>query len=157
MDAIHAVVDILIYRLDTAGEDDLTVELLGVMDADQRLKLLDQSARLALCDEAGSLHGIHQQLQLRELEIPGDKLIDNGFTNMFRDDLHAIAIQLFKILIYGLAIRRHIIGLQSFNDLSNGKTVIFIRLLGHDLGKIQQFRFLMRTPGHTNTSMKNVI
>ena len=70
MELINVIVDALVHGLDPPGDQHLSLKLPGVVDADQRLQLFDEPAGLALRDEPGGLHRIHQQLQLRQLKLP---------------------------------------------------------------------------------------
>ena len=70
VELVDVVVDALVHGLDPPGDEYLPLQLPGVVDADQRLQLFDETAGLALRDEPGGLHRIHQQLQLRQLKLP---------------------------------------------------------------------------------------
>ena len=70
VELVDVVVDTLVHGLDPPGDEYLPLQLPGVVDADQRLQLFDETAGLALRDEPGGLHRIHQQLQLRQFKLP---------------------------------------------------------------------------------------
>ena len=68
MNLVHIIIDAFIHSLDPPGNQHLTVQLSGLVSADQALQFFDQGAALVLGDEFGGLHRVHQQLQLRQLE-----------------------------------------------------------------------------------------
>lgn len=67
---IDVVVDALIHGLDPSGDEHLPLKSAGVVDADQRLQLFDETAGFILRDEPGGLHRIHQQLSAPAVQTP---------------------------------------------------------------------------------------
>ena len=59
---VHVVVDALVHRFDAAGDDDLALQILGLVAADQRGQLPDQLGGLPVRDELGGLDGVDEEL-----------------------------------------------------------------------------------------------
>ena len=70
VETVHVVENALVHGFHPAVHIDLPLELPGLMDAGQPLQLADEHVAFPLGEEPAGLHRVHQQLQLRQLEVP---------------------------------------------------------------------------------------
>ena len=129
VDLVDIVVDALVHRLDAARHDDLSVELAGVIPADQRLELADQLARLPVRNKFCRLDRVHQQLELRQLEVPAAEVIVVVAALLLPDYVEAEFSQLVKILVQRLAVRIDPVTAEHRDYLRHRKRVIVVSLL----------------------------
>ena len=148
VDSVHRVVDALVHGLDAAGHVDLALQLPGLVLADQALQLPYELVGFLCRDEPGGLDGVHQQLQLRHLELPAHHVVAVGSAPGLPLHLDPQMLQVLQVRVDALPVRRHLIGAQRFQDLRHGQVVIIVRLLQHDLRKIVKFQFLVLSSGH---------
>ena len=69
VELVDGIVHALVVRLYPPVHVDLPLELPGLSLAGEALQLVDESVALPAADEPGGLHRVHQQLQLRQLEL----------------------------------------------------------------------------------------
>ena len=70
MELVYIIIYALVHGLDPAADVHLPLELAGLVHRRLGLQLADELAALALGDELGGLHRVHQQLQLGQLKRP---------------------------------------------------------------------------------------
>ena len=75
MNCIYRIIDTLIHCLDSSGHKYLTLQLLCIVFADQRLQFFDQSVGLFLRNEFRGLNRIYQKLQFRKFKCPAYHMI----------------------------------------------------------------------------------
>lgn len=66
---VHAVVNALVHGFDAALHDDLALQLLGLVFADKAGQFLDEGVGFLGRNKFGALDGVHEELQLRDLEL----------------------------------------------------------------------------------------
>ena len=61
MDLVHIIVDTLVHGLDTAGDNYLSLKLLTLISADQRLQFFNELFGFFISDEFSRLNRVYQQ------------------------------------------------------------------------------------------------
>ena len=151
---VDVVINTLVHRLDAPGHDDLAVELLRLVDADQRFKFLDQLARLAVGDELRGLHRVHEQLQFRQLKVTYADAVVDVVPRLVRYDVQAEVAELFEVAVKRLPVGIDSVSLELVDDLGHSKAVRVIRLLQEYLREIEHLQFLVVTLAcHYHTSL----
>ena len=145
MDLVDIVVDALVHRLDAARHDDLPVELACVIPADQRLELSDELARFPVRNKFCRLHRVHQQLELRQLEIPAAEVIVVVAALLLADYVKTEFSQLVKILVQRLPVRVDTVTAEHRDYLRHRERVIVVSLLREDLHQIEHLELLVVT------------
>ena len=88
---VYIIIYTLIHRLNPPGNQDLAVEMMGIVPADIGLKLLNELPGFVLCDG--------------QLKVPCDKVVSNQVAVLTPDDIQTIVFQRFKIGVERLAVR----------------------------------------------------
>ena len=153
---VHVVEDALIHGLDASGDQHLPLEALRLMNAGERFEFLDELAGLFLRDEAGALHGVHQQFQLRQLKTARGEMIEHIPPRLFTEDFEAEFLQFAEVLVQRLALGVHAIGLEPIDDLLQGQGMGIVRLFGEDFDEIEHFELLVISRGHGHPSLSDV-
>ena len=66
---VHTVVNALVHGFDAALHNDLALQLLGLVFADKAGQFLDEGVGFLGGNEFGTLDGVHEEFQLRNLEL----------------------------------------------------------------------------------------
>ena len=69
MDGVDVVIDALIHALHPAGYKDLPLQGLGAIGRGLLLQFVDELMAFLHRDKPTGLHRVHQQFQLRQLEV----------------------------------------------------------------------------------------
>ena len=143
MELVHIIVDALIHGLDTAGNGDLTLQFGRLIFADQGFQLFDQILGFAVCDELGGLHGIHQELELRQLKIACTQIIVVVASVRLAYDIQSEMPQFLKIQVESFPVRPDAGIGQEIDDLLHGQHMLIIGFTHENLHQIQEFEFLI--------------
>ena len=139
VDLVHVVVDGFVHGLDAAGDEDLTLELLGLLAADETLELFDQLLRFFFGDELRRLHAVDQQFQLRQLVRTLADVVVGLPAALLRDDVEAEVLQFLEVLVDGLAVRPDAVLRQRFDDLGRGHAMVVVGAFQQDLPEVEEF------------------
>ena len=112
------------------------------MDAGQPLQLADQGVALALGEEAGGLHRVHEQLHLGQLEVPVPHEPAWGLALPALDVQPELA-QGLQIVIDALALRFDVRPGQLLDDLGHSEGMFLIGLPQEHLVQMEQLRLLI--------------
>ena len=99
-------------------------------------------------DEAGRLDGIHQELQLGQLELPISQMVGAVPSAVGTDDIQTVFLQFRKIAVKGLPVCIDPILVQPFRDFLQGETMFIIGFPLEDLLQVQHLQFLIDSFGH---------
>ena len=151
MELVYIIIYALVHGLDPAADVHLPLELAGLVAARQPLQLADQGVALLPGDEAGGLHHVHQQLQLRQLKLPPAHEPARG------PALPALHVQAeqpqgLQIVVDALPLRPDAPQVQFPDQLGDGDGVLLVGALEQDLIQIQQFQLLIGTLRHGSSS-----
>ena len=123
LNGVHRIVDRLIHALDPPGDVYVPLHQLGVLGAAQGAQLFNQGAGLLLCQEAAGLHGVDQQLQLRQLKALGGHIVPSAPSGLAQD-VHAEILQGGNVGIDGLAVAVDAVPLQHVDQLTRSHRLI---------------------------------
>lgn len=112
--------------------------------------LLDERRGLLMRDELGRLHAIHQQLELRQLKVPGSNIVAAAALGLVLLDVHAEQAQRVYVIIDALAFGLNALSVQVFHDLPSRGGMLGIRLLQQILHDVEQLEFLIGRTRHGN-------
>ena len=112
------------------------------MDAALAAQLFDQFPGLFLREEPAGLDGVDEQLQFRQLKIPGGNVVaavlpGNG------ENVHAVILQGRDIRVNGFAIADNIVLFQHGKKLRRSHRVILVRIFLQVIEDIEDFQLLI--------------
>ena len=113
------VVNAFVYGLVAVGNEHLLFQPAGVVGAHKTQKLFDERAALAFGDEGGRLHGVDEQLDLRQFKFAADELVGVAAA-LFYFDVQTQKLQAFHVAVKGLAFRGDVVRPQVIRDLMDG-------------------------------------
>ena len=146
---VHVVVDGLVHGLDSIFYENLAVQKLRLMNAGQRLDLLDQRGCFLVGDELGGLDAVYQQFQLRKLKIPVGDIVPAGAARACLYNIQAEVLKCFNVAVNTLPFSRYALGIQKADDLIDGNGMIFVGILQEVFHDVERFEFLIRRTSHT--------
>ena len=150
-DLVDVDVDALVHGLDALADVDIALKELRLVDADQGLELPDQSLCLALRDEVGGLHHVHQELDLLQLEVPAGQ----GIAPVVGEDVHAVAApaQSVEIVVEALSLGPDAEARQMLDHLADGDAVPVVGVLEQIVPEQQQLQLLSAGSRHGLTPL----
>ena len=145
VDTIHRIVDALIHGLDAARHHHLPPQLPGLVDADQPFQLGNQLQGLFLRQKPGGLDRVHQQLQFRQLKIPGGQIVPAA-PALAVQNVHALFPQGFQIAVNAFSFGCDAPCFQMGENVLHGQGVVAVafslqQVLEHQELSLLLFRF----------------
>ena len=108
-----------------SGNEHLPLHLPGLVVAGQAFQLFDEHLTLFLGDELAGLHGIHQQLQLRQLKSAAGQIIATA-PAAGQLHIHAAPAQGVNVAVNALALGGHTRLFQRVQQLGHAEHMFFI-------------------------------
>ena len=91
-DGVDHIIDVFIFRLDSADCVQVTVQFRPMFCAGHRNNFVHKLAALSCGDKLGSLYRIDQEIQLRKLELAVSKIVAVR-TALQNDDFYSAGVQ----------------------------------------------------------------
>ena len=113
------------------------------------LQLADELAALALGDELGGLHCVHQQLQLGQLKRPLPQEPARGLP-LAALHVYAQGAQGLHIVVNALALGLDVPRLQGLNQLGHRHRVVLVGALPQNPAQAEQLELLICTSRHAS-------
>ena len=113
VDMVHIVIYRLVAGLGPVEDVDFTLQLLGLVFADQLFAISYQLTGLFGLDDLGRLDSVRQQLDLRQFKIPGADVIARPVTASHTHDVESVFGQCPDIAVNAFALAFHAIRPQS--------------------------------------------
>ena len=151
VDLVHIIKYAFIHGLDPPVHVHLPLELAGLMDAGEPLQLADEAVALPGGEEAAGLHRIHQQLQLRQLEVPLAQKPPRA-PALPALDVVAHLTQFLHVGVDALALGGDVPAGQLVDHVLHGDGVLLVGLPLQQPGQHQQLAFLICALGHCPAS-----
>ena len=139
---VHIVVDALVHHLDAARDKHLPLKLARLVGAGQPLQLSYEGVALLLGDEAGGLHRVHEQLDLRQLKLPFSHK-PAGDLPLSGLDVQSKQAQGLQVVVDAFALGLDVLPGQPLNNLRDGKGVVFVGLPQEHTGQMEQLCLLV--------------
>ena len=108
LNGVYIVIDGLVHALDSSGHHHVPAHKPGVVDAALIAQLFNQLPGFLFREEAAGLHRVNEQLQFRQLKIPGGDVVSAALARQGHD-VHAVLLQGFDVRIDGLAVTFNIV------------------------------------------------
>ena len=124
------------------GDVHLTAQGLRLVAAGQLFQLGDQLVAFAQREEFTALHGVHQQLELRQLEIPAGHVVA-AVLGLAVFHIQPPLPQGVYVIVKAFALGGDIMPGQVFHHLGDGGGVFLIGILQQKLPQIQAFELLV--------------
>ena len=154
LNGVHIIVDGLVHAFDPAGNQHVPAHEPGVVDTALAAKLFDELPGLFLREKFTGLDGIDEQLQFRQLKIPGGDVVASALAGQGHD-IHAVILQGRHIGIDGFSVTFNIVLPQKhFLQLRSSHRVRLVGVSLQIIQNIEDFQLLIVRLGHGNPSLE---
>ena len=143
LNGIHIIIDGFVHALDPSGHHHVPAHEPGVVDAALIAQLLNQLPGFLFREEAAGLHRVNEQLQFRQLKIPGTDVIAAALARQGHD-VHAVLLQGFDVRIDGLAVAFNVVlGRKHTLQLRSSHRVLPVGVSLQIVENVEDFQFLV--------------
>ena len=143
LNGVHIIVDGFVHALDPAADQYVPAHEPGVVDAALAAQLFNQFPGFLFREEAAGLDGVDEQLQFRQLEVPGGNVVTPVFSGN-RDNIHPVILQSRNVGIDGFALADNIVLLfQHGQQLRRSHRVILVGVFLQIIQNIEDFQLLI--------------
>ena len=126
LDAVYTDVDALVDGFYAAVDVQMPFQQRGVSGSDKGRQPFDQLSALLRSNEAGGLHRINQQLDLRCFKVTGRHMVEVLNSAVF-DNIHAELRKLFDVVAERARVGGDVVLLQKRRNIRKGDWMGFVR------------------------------
>ena len=142
LNGVHVKVNGLVHAFDPPGNQHVPAHEPCVVDAALAAQFFNQLPGFFLREEPAGPDGVDEQLQFRQLKIPGGNVVAAVLPGK-RDDVHAVILQGRDIRVDGFTVADNIVLLQHGKKLRRSHRVIQVRIFLQIIEDIEDFQLLI--------------